>query len=157
MVQLIELAGTCPLSGREVCRAGCGLRWIWVGTRTGTRAFLSLPKPREVPAGHVAGVGQGACVCAVTSVASDSATLRTVTRQVPLSVGFSRREYQSGLPCPPPRDLPDPGIEPMSLTSPLPLFLRPWRSRQLPCWPPRYLPGSQLPPSDRPPPCRMCS
>ena len=32
--------------------------------------------------------------------------------------GFSRREYWSGLQCPPPGDLPDPGIEPMSLLSP---------------------------------------
>ena len=32
--------------------------------------------------------------------------------------GFSRQEYWSGLSCPPPRDLPDPGIEPSSLTSP---------------------------------------
>ena len=30
----------------------------------------------------------------------------------PLSVGFSRQEYQSGLPFPPPGDFPDPGIEP---------------------------------------------
>ena len=36
----------------------------------------------------------------------------------PLSMGFSRQEYCSGLPCPPLGDLPDPGIEPMSLTSP---------------------------------------
>ena len=32
-------------------------------------------------------------------------------------MGFSRHAYWSGLPCPPPGDLPDPGIEPMSLTS----------------------------------------
>ena len=32
--------------------------------------------------------------------------------------GFSRQEYWSGLLCPPPGDLPDPGIETMSLTSP---------------------------------------
>ena len=32
--------------------------------------------------------------------------------------GFSRQEYQSGLPCPPPGDLPDPGIKPTSLTFP---------------------------------------
>ena len=38
----------------------------------------------------------------------------TVARQAPLSMGFSRQEYWSGLPCPPPRDLPDPGIEPAS-------------------------------------------
>ena len=33
-------------------------------------------------------------------------------------MGFSRQEYWSGLPCPDPPDLPDPGIKPMSLTSP---------------------------------------
>ena len=38
--------------------------------------------------------------------------------QTPLSMGFSRQEYWSGLPCPPPGDLPDPGIELMSFTSP---------------------------------------
>ena len=38
----------------------------------------------------------------------------TVARQAPLSVGFSRQEHWSGLPCPPPRDLPNPGIEPRS-------------------------------------------
>ena len=42
----------------------------------------------------------------------------TVAPQVPLSMGFSRQEYWSGLPCPPPRDLPNPGIEPESLMSP---------------------------------------
>ena len=36
----------------------------------------------------------------------------------PLSVGFSRQEYWSGLPCPPPGDLPDPGIEPGSFMFP---------------------------------------
>ena len=42
----------------------------------------------------------------------------TVALQVSLSMGFSRQEYWSGLPFPPPGDLPDPGIEPMSLMSP---------------------------------------
>ena len=46
------------------------------------------------------------------------ATLWTIAHQAPLFVGFSRQEYWSGLPCPPPGDLPDPGIEPTSLTSP---------------------------------------
>ena len=45
------------------------------------------------------------------------ATLWTVACQAPLSMGFSRQEYWSGLPCAPPGDLPDPGIEPESLTS----------------------------------------
>ena len=46
------------------------------------------------------------------------ATLWTVAGQAFLSMGFSRQEYWSGLPCPPPRDLPDPGIEPPSLRTP---------------------------------------
>ena len=44
-------------------------------------------------------------------------TLWTVTPQAPLSMGFSRQEYWSGLPCPPPGDLPDPRIQPESLMS----------------------------------------
>ena len=43
----------------------------------------------------------------------------TVAHQVPLSMGFSRQEYWSGLPCPPPGDLPNPGIKPVSLMSPM--------------------------------------
>ena len=47
------------------------------------------------------------------------ATLGTVARQAPLSMGFSRQEYWSGLPCPPPGELPDPGVELVSLVSPI--------------------------------------
>ena len=39
-------------------------------------------------------------------------TLWDVAHQAPLSMGFSRQEYCSGLRCSPPRDLPDPGIKP---------------------------------------------
>ena len=42
------------------------------------------------------------------------ATPWTITCQAPLSMGFSRQEYWSGVPFPPPGDLPDPGIEPAS-------------------------------------------
>ena len=42
----------------------------------------------------------------------------TVAHQAPLSMGFPRQEHWSGLPFPPPGDLPDPGIEPASPTSP---------------------------------------
>ena len=45
-------------------------------------------------------------------------TLWTGAHQAPLSVGFSRQEYWSGLPCPPPGDLPDPGIKLASLGFP---------------------------------------
>ena len=46
------------------------------------------------------------------------ATPRSIAHQAPLYMGFSRQEYWSGLPSPLPGDLPDPGIEPISLTSP---------------------------------------
>ena len=42
------------------------------------------------------------------------ATPWTVVFQVPQSVGFSSQEYWNRLPCPPPEDLPDPGIKPMT-------------------------------------------
>ena len=45
------------------------------------------------------------------------ATPWTVAHRLPLSMGFSRQEYWSGLPCPPPGDLPNPGIK--SLVSPV--------------------------------------
>ena len=45
-------------------------------------------------------------------------TLWTVARQAPLSLGFSRQEYWSGLPLPSPGDLPQPGIDPTSLLPP---------------------------------------
>ena len=46
-----------------------------------------------------------------------SVTLCTVARQAPLSTGFSRQEYWSGLPCPSLGDLPDSGVEPVLLIS----------------------------------------
>ena len=46
------------------------------------------------------------------------ATLRTVAHQAPLSMEFSRQGCWSGLPCPPPGDLPDPGIKPASVVFP---------------------------------------
>ena len=45
-------------------------------------------------------------------------TLWIIVRQAPLSMGFSRQEYWSGLPFPPPGGLPDPGTEPASPGSP---------------------------------------
>ena len=41
-------------------------------------------------------------------------TLWTIARQAPLTMGFSRQEYWSRLPCPPPRDLPNSSIKPIS-------------------------------------------
>ena len=62
------------------------------------------------------------CMCCLSSsmkavspsVLSDSATPQTVACQAPLSMEFSRQEFWSGLPHPPPEDLPNPGTEPWS-------------------------------------------
>ena len=50
----------------------------------------------------------------VTKSCPTLATPWTVARQASLSMGLSRQEYWSGLPCPPPGDLPDPRTEPAS-------------------------------------------
>ena len=59
-----------------------------------------------------------ACVLSHFSRVWFFATPWTVTLQAPLSMGFTRQEYWSGLLCPSPGDLPNAGIEPESLTLP---------------------------------------
>ena len=58
------------------------------------------------------------CACCYFSHVQLFATLWPVAHQAALSMGFSRQEHWSGLPCSPPADLPDLGIEPRSLMSP---------------------------------------
>ena len=58
------------------------------------------------------------CVCLCAKLLQSCATLWTVACQAPLTMGFSRQEYWGGLPHPPPGDLPEPGIEFVSFTSP---------------------------------------
>ena len=72
--------------------------------------------------GHVS-VCVCVCVCARARVLALSCGLLfvtpwTVACQAPLSMGFSRQECWSGLQCPFPEDLPNPGIKPASLMSP---------------------------------------
>ena len=55
------------------------------------------------------------CVCAQSCLTAIS---WTVTCQVPLSMELSKQEHWSGLPFPPPGDLPNPGIESVSLVAP---------------------------------------
>ena len=57
------------------------------------------------------------CACVLSHV-WPFVTTWTVACQAPLSMELSRQEYWSGLPFPTPGDLPDPGIEPVSLVSP---------------------------------------
>ena len=63
-------------------------------------------------------IGMCVCVCVCVCVQllnhNRLCTPWTVACQAPLSVGFPRQEYWSGLSCPTPGDLPNPGIEPTS-------------------------------------------
>ena len=85
----------------------------------------SSPKNAGILFGNIGfplGNGDDLCVC-VSALSCFrhvqlSATLWTIARQAPLSMGFSRQEYWSGLPFPLPGDLSDPGIEPKFLTFP---------------------------------------
>ena len=70
------------------------------------------------------------CVCSLSRVQL-FATLWIIAHQAPLSMRFSKQEYWSRLPCPPPGDLPNPRIEPSSLTS-----LLHWQVGSLPLAPP---------------------
>ena len=71
-----------------------------------------------------------ACMLSHLSRVCLFATPWTVARQAPLSMGFPRREYWSGLPVASPRDLPNPGIEPISL------YLLHWQAGSSPLGPP---------------------
>ena len=60
----------------------------------------------------------GACALSHFHSVRISVTLWTEAHQAPLSMRFSRQEYWSGLPCPPPGDLPDPRMESVTPVSP---------------------------------------
>ena len=73
----------------------------------------------EIKTSHLGTLSMySACMLSHFSHVQLFATLWTVAQQAPLSMGFSRQEYWSGLPFPPPGDLPNPGIKPMSLAYP---------------------------------------
>ena len=60
-----------------------------------------------------------ACVLRCFSHVQLFAIQWSIVYQAPLSMGLSKQEYWSGLPCPPPGYIPDPGIEPLSQASPV--------------------------------------
>jgi len=77
--------------------------------------FCALfPRPyhyRSIPLYMLQLINVRACVISCVQL---FVTLWTIAYQVPLFMEFSRQEYWSGLPFPPPGDLPDPGIKPVS-------------------------------------------
>ena len=98
--------------------AGCGN-----GAPTGSHDQAQFQNTRTSPEEYFSCLLKNMHACNVCVLSCFSrvqllATLWIVARQAPLSMGFSRQEHWSGLPCPPPGDLPDPGIKPESLMSP---------------------------------------
>ena len=85
-----------PPIASDACGTHLGLYYLWGGP-----------------------IDSSPCMCCHFSHFWLFATPWTVARQAPLSMGFSRQEYWSGLPCPLPGDLPDPEIEPVSPASPV--------------------------------------
>ena len=90
------------------------------------REAWRLREAESLPQGHTAResrvlnflglLGSQACMLSLFSCARLFATPWTVACQALLSMGFSRQEHWSGLPCPPPGDLLDPGIDSVSHT-----------------------------------------
>ena len=73
------------------------------------------------------------CVCTLCLVAQSCLILvtpRTVACQAPLTMGFSRQEYWSGLPLPSPGDLPYPGIKPRSPALQVKLYQLSYKGRE---------------------------
>ena len=82
-----------------------------------TENHLSLGRRRHYF--HVSVQSCFSCVKLCISYVKLFATPGTIAHQAPLSLGFCRQKYWSGLPCPWPGDLPHPGIKPRSLMSPV--------------------------------------
>ena len=97
----------------------CG-SWLYFVTiismkfpETGGPTIIRLPLPYK--ARNQSELVQASSLVLVAQSCPTLCDPRTVAHQAPLSMGFSRQESWSGLPCPPPGDLPNPGIEPSSL------------------------------------------
>ena len=80
------------------------LYFLWTNWLSVVSVFRSLQEMMDFKPLIVSSC---AYVGAVTSLVSDFVTPWTVACQAPLSMGFSRQEYWSGLPCTPPGELPD--------------------------------------------------
>ena len=114
-------------SSSVICCGRCELRFFLSGA-VWTQSGTGMRMPRLNPPDSVLVrfpfinfhkiLTASVCLLSHFSHVRLSAALWTAARQASLSMGFSRQENWSGLTCPPPGDLPDPGIEPNSPGSP---------------------------------------
>ena len=135
-VPLLEVPGPAPPDGP----GGCGLSRVrslpsspWVLLLLGKLHTIKLPpQAHSCPCGACSHSPHGSadvpCVCMQSYF---SRVQLFETPWTPLSMGFCRQEHWSRLPCPPPGDLPEPGMETASLMSNLH-----WQAGSLPLMPP---------------------
>ena len=76
----------------------------WQKTLKNSKAYIMYDESHRI--------SRMCCVLSCSVVSNSLWAPWTVVRQAPLSMGFSRQEYWSGLPCSPPGDLPNPGSNP---------------------------------------------
>ena len=88
-------------------------RWVGTELKLTLRATILFHwSEAEFPLQFLLNSYAELCVCQFLSHVWLFVTPWTIARQAPLSMGFSKQEYWSGLPFPPPEELPNPGIEP---------------------------------------------
>ena len=123
--------GLFPVCLRQ-CANNCFVSYIWfykvkskpkaICSKRGLRIMFWLKKKTAIFYSFCQLKNVSVCAksfhCVQLIAAQLFVTLWTVTHQAPFSMGFSRQEYWSRLPCPPPRNLPDPRIEPVSPVPP---------------------------------------
>ena len=111
---------------RRICIGGQTSRKSGMKSRKSERDGINRGIPESGSRAKILGLGRKNVLgmgvtsspnCFLEQLRAESswiATPQTVAHQAPLSMGFSRQEYWSGVPLPSPGDLPDPGIEPRS-------------------------------------------
>ena len=103
------------------------VQWVWIfeGQETTVRTWHGTMDWFRIGKGVWQGCSSNSssnlyaeCVLSCFTCVQLLVTPWTVAHQAPPSMGFSRQEYWSGVPCPPPGDPPDPGIKPGSPAAP---------------------------------------
>ena len=103
------------------CQGDSGKKKQHISPHSSQRSYCDHPTPTsQLPCSFHLPVTLWVCVYALSrfSLVRLFATPWTIAYQAPLSMGFVQKEYWSGLLCPPPGDLPNPGIKPASPLSP---------------------------------------
>ena len=109
---------TYLFSCQDVCLNFVGSKDPGWGESAGQAAKLCWHLATESRGSLPITAKSNSCMLSHAGVSHSFVTLCTVAHQALLSTELSRQEYWNGLPFPPPRDLPNPGMEPASLVSP---------------------------------------